>query len=203
MPTDPQELEQRLALCTADDRVRGMMMNEVLKLVEQKAGPEARAEAANVLPEGVRYRDLLSYPIADLMRLMYRSADLLEGQFGSHTEALQACGGATVDAFSRTPAGKMLFGVVALAGPTQILKGAGIGYRSVVTYGSRDFESTGPRSGVMRMTGDMQPVAYHVGVFLAVLRAVGHTGKVVARPLSLSSAEYDISWDEAATRPQS
>lgn len=202
MPTDPQDLNARLALCTSDDRVRGMMINEVLKLTESKAGAGARAEAAKVLPAGVQHRDLVSYPITDLMRLMYRSAELLEAGYGSHVEALQACGGATVEAFSRTPAGRMLFSVVALAGPTQILKGAGIGYRSVVTYGKREYEATGPRSGVMRMSNDMQPVAYHVGVLLAVLRAVGHTAKVVARPLTLDSAEYDISWDEAATKPQ-
>ena len=84
----------------------------------------------------------------------------------------------------------MLFSVVALAGPTQILKGASIGYRSVVTYGSREYESKGPRSGVMRMTKDMRPVAYH-------------TAQVVARPLGIDSAEYEISWDDAATKPQS
>ncbi|MDP3157417.1 MAG: TIGR02265 family protein [Archangium sp.] len=203
MPTDPQELSSRLALCTPDDRVRGMMINEVLKLVEQKAGAEARAEAAKVLPEGVRHRDLVSYPISDFMRLMYRSADLLEKTYGGHVEALQACGGATVDAFSRTPAGRMLFSVVALAGPTQILKGASVGYRSVVTYGSREYEPKGPRSGLMRMSKDMQPAAYHVGVMLAVLRAVGHSAQVVARPLGLDSAEYEISWDDGATKPQS
>jgi hypothetical protein len=31
---------------------------------------------------------------------------------------------------------------------------------------------------------------------------VGHQGKVVARSFTIDSAEYDISWDEAATRPQ-
>ena len=94
MPTDTLELSSRLALCTPEDRVRGMMINEVLKLVEQKAGADARAEAAKVLPEGVRHRDLISYPISDFMRLMYRSADLLEKTYGGHAEALQACGGA-------------------------------------------------------------------------------------------------------------
>ena len=194
MPTDADDLKARLALCTADDRVRGMMFNEVLGLVETKVGAEGRAEATKVLPEGLRYKDLSSYPITDLMRLMYRASDLMEKTYGGHDEAMQACGGATVEAFSRTPAGKMLFTVIALAGPTQLLKGAGVGYKSVVTYGSRDFQPTGPSSGVMRMTRDMLPTAYHAGVFLAVLRAVGKSGTVVGRQLALDAAEYDIAW---------
>lgn len=195
MPTDPADLERRLALSKPEDRVRGMMFNELLALVGRKLGPEVAVKASAVLPPGERYRDLLSYPISDFLKLMYCAADLLEPQYGSAEAAIRACGAATVEAFSRTTAGELFFKVLALAGPSQLLKNAGTGYRSVVTYGTREFTPTGDASGELRMKDDMQPPAYHEGVLLSVLGAVGFDATVTTRSNgALNDTTYVVSW---------
>lgn len=199
MPTDARDLERRLAVCTADDRVRGMMINELLALVQKKLGPAGRLEAAKVLPPGVKHRDLLTYPIADFVKLMFHAADLLESTYGSTTDAIRACGAATVEAFSRTPAGRIFFGVVSLAGPPKLLGGADVGYRSVVTYGRREYQPLSDTSGRLVVTGDMQPPAYHEGVLQAVLGVVGYDATVTSTAKSVTASDYVISWRKRAS----
>lgn len=78
MPVDQAEVVARVAVCEPAHRVRGMMFNELLALVDRELGTEALAKVRAALPAGAKYRDLVSYPISDLLRLMFTAADLLE-----------------------------------------------------------------------------------------------------------------------------
>lgn len=174
------------------------MFNELLALVNRELGVDGVAKVRAVLPPDAKYRDLVSYPIADFLKLMFAAADLLEPKLGSVDVAIRACGAATVDAFARTPGGRVFFGVISLAGPAQLLARAQTGYTTVVTYGSRSWKSTGETSGVIHMREDMQPVAYHEGVLEAVLRNVGYDATVRGTSSDVTTAEYSLTWKKQA-----
>ncbi|MGV3623168.1 MAG: TIGR02265 family protein [Archangium sp.] len=188
----------RVAACESTDRVRGMMFNELLALVNRQLGAEGVAKVRAVLPPDAKYRDLVSYPISDFLKLMFAAADLLEAKMGSVELAIRACGAATVDAFARTPGGRVFFGVLSLAGPSQLLARAQTGYTTVVTYGRRSFTPSSDSSGTIVMHDDMQPVAYHEGVLEAVLRNVGYDGTVRGKSIDVNTAEYSVSWKKKA-----
>lgn len=198
MPVDPKEVEARVAVSQSQDRVRGMMFNELMVLVDKQLGSEALAKVRAVLPADTKYRDLVSYPIADFLKLMFAAADLLEPKMGSVEIAIRACGAATVDAFARTPAGRVFFGVLSLAGPARLMSQAQIGYTTVVTYGQRTYEEKSATSCVITMTGDMQPLAYHEGVLEAVLRNVGYDATVRGTSKSVLESAYAIEWQKKA-----
>ncbi len=198
MPVDPKEVEARVSVSQSQDRVRGMMFNELMVLVDKELGSAALAQVRAVLPANTKYRDLVSYPISDFLKLMFAAADLLEPKLGSVDLAIRACGAATVDAFARTPAGRVFFGVLSLAGPARLLSQAQIGYTTVVTYGQRFYEETSETSGVITMNGDMQPLAYHEGVLEAVLRNVGYDATVRGTSKGVLDSEYAIEWRKKA-----
>lgn len=198
MPVDPSEVAARVAVCESTDRVRGMMFNELLALVNRELGAGAVTRVRAVLPPDAKYRDIVSYPIADFLKLMFAAADLLEPKLGSVELAIRACGAATVDAFARTPAGRVFFGVVSLAGPARLLSQAQTGYTTVVTYGSRSYTPKTDSSGSIVMNDDMQPVAYHEGVLEAVLRNVGYDATVRGKAIDVKTAEYSLEWKKQA-----
>lgn len=197
MPIDEKDLADRMAVCTPTDRVRGIMFNEVLRVVSGRVGPDALARCQALLPQA-QYRDLVPYPIADLLRLMYAVGAELEPSVGSFQEGLRACGAATVSGFAKTTAGSLFFGVIAIAGPMQAMRGAPAGYSSVVTYGDRSFEALDPNRCVIRMLGDMMPLAYHEGVFAEVFRVIGHDVQITASAESLLSTRYEMRWTKRA-----
>lgn len=196
MPVDLHEAAQRIAVCRSDDRVRGLMFNELLALVDRELGADAVVLARASLPPDTKYLDLISYPISDFIKLLYATADLLEPIYGTADLAIRACGAVSVDAFARTPSGKLFFGVLGIAGPARLLSQAQTGYTTVVTYGQREFLAKSDTSGVVVMKDDMQPLAYHEGVLEAVLRSLGYDAVVRGRSLSLVDAEYDVSWQK-------
>lgn len=200
MPIDQQDLEARVAVCTPHDRVRGIMFNEVLRVVSSRVGPDALARCQALLPQ-TQYRELVPYPIVDLLKLMYAVGAELEPSVGSFQAGLRACGAATVSGFAKTTSGSLFFGVVALAGPMQAMRGAPAGYASVVTYGQRSFESLGDSRCVIRMTGDMMPLAYHEGVFEEVFRVIGYDVRIAASAEALVSTRYEMTWTKRAAAP--
>ena len=68
-------------------------------------------------------------------------------------------------------------------------------FSTVVTYGTREHRPAGPNACVIEYRGDMQPPAYHVGIFEGALESLGFKGTVTAHALSIDSVDYEISWE--------
>ena len=75
------------------------------------------------------------------------------------------------------------------------MRAAPTAYKTAVSYGARETVVTGETSCIFKVRRDFMPHAYHEGVFLAVLRALGCKDVVVrGEKLGPLDADYFISW---------
>src|SRR5512137_2853555 len=132
MPADQADLQLRLAAATEKDTVRGLVFNCILELIKERAGAEA-ASACDPGQQGSRV-DLFSYPAADLLRINWRGADLLEPVLGSVDEVFFRFGHRTVSQLAGTLMGRTLMSLVA-GSPRKLLGQIQASYRTTVSYG--------------------------------------------------------------------
>jgi len=193
MPSNKTELAARIAAMQPGDSVRGLFFKSVLGLVQQRAG----LAALDAVREGAlaaAYSDLLTYPARDFVTLLYRAADALEPLLGPEDAVFHACGERDVERFSSGP-GMLIFGIISRGDPQKLFAGAKMGYSAAVSYGSREYVPTGPRSGTLHMRRDMLPPAYHEGILTGALKVLGLRGTARATPRGIDSADYAIQWD--------
>lgn len=194
MASTRDELEQRMALARPDDTVRGLIFNAVLSLAERQLG----AEAALQLREPLFKRspvDFFSYPVVDLLRLMYATSDALAPRYGSWEEAMRACGGAVSTGFFQSTVGQTLTRLTGLGDPKRLFSNAPTAYSTLVSYGRRVYSELGDKRVRLQFQRDMQPVAFHEGVLREALAAVGCRGEARGTPQGLDAAEYIITWE--------
>lgn len=192
MPSDKAELAARIAILQPGDSVRGLIFKSVFSLVQQHAG----ATGMEKIRKGELdhdYAELRSYPAKELLLLMYSVADLLEGTLGSVEAVFQACGEVSITRYSTGP-GMLIFGIISRGDPQKLFAGAQMAYSAAVSYGNREYLTTGTKSGTLRMRRDMMPPAYHVGILTGSLKVLGLTGKVTAKPQGIDRVDYDIQW---------
>jgi uncharacterized protein (TIGR02265 family) len=173
-----------------DHRVRGIMFTSLLNLAREAVGPEGEARVRGTLGS---VRELALYSARDYLFLIERTARELEPAEG-YEVGMQRCGSASVLAFAATAAGGIFFKVVGMAGIAALMSRAGSAYRSMVTFGARTFESTGPTQGVFRVRGDPTPAAFHVGVLTTGIAYAGNDSVVEAHPLARGDVDYAIAW---------
>ncbi|QSQ21011.1 TIGR02265 family protein [Pyxidicoccus parkwayensis] len=193
MPSNKAELVARIAAARPGDTVRGLFFKTVFDLVEQNAGPPA----LQAVREGVlaaSYWELRSYPVQDFLTLLYRAADVLEGPLGPENAVYHACGETGVTRYSTGP-GMLIFGIISRGDPQKLFAGAQMGYSAAVSYGSREYLTTGPRSGTLRVRRDMLPPAYHEGILTGALKVLGLKGSARATAHGIDRVDYDIQWE--------
>jgi uncharacterized protein (TIGR02265 family) len=78
MPSDKNDLAQRIAICKPEDTVRGFIFKSVYGLVEQRMGNAGVDRLLQQLRVNKLPVDFFSYPLADFLRLLYTAADMLE-----------------------------------------------------------------------------------------------------------------------------
>ncbi len=193
MPSNKNELEARIALTRPTDSVRGLFFRVVFDLIERKGGPQALRQVRTG-PLAKDIADLRTYPASEYLTMLYGAADVLEQQLGPENAVFNACGRACVQNFSKGP-GQVVFGILGKGDPQRLFAQTKVAFSTVVTYGRREHHPIGPRSCLIAYRGDMQPPAYHVGIFEGALEALGFKGTVTARPLNLESVDYEISWE--------
>ncbi len=173
--------------------MRGPFFRVVLEFVEKKGGPSALRQVRTG-PLAAEMKDLRTYPAADYLTMLYTAADALEGRVGAEDLVFNACGRACVQSFATGP-GQIVFGILGKGDPQRLFAQTSMAFSTVVTYGKREYLAINPKACVLSYRGDMQPPAYHVGIFEGALEAAGFRGRVSAQVQSLDSVDYAISWD--------
>ncbi|MCY1081734.1 TIGR02265 family protein [Archangium lansingense] len=193
MPSNKTELADRIAVTRPTDAVRGLFFRVVFELIERKGGPEAlRRVRTGALAKDIA--DLRTYPASEYLTMLYNAADALEKELGREDAVFNACGRACVQTFSKGP-GQIVFGILGKGDPQRLFAQTRVAFSTVVTYGKREHSPAGPNACILSYRGDMQPPAYHVGIFEGALEALGFKGTVTARPLNLESVDYEITWE--------
>ncbi|MFP2911777.1 TIGR02265 family protein [Pyxidicoccus sp. 3LFB2] len=194
MPSNKAELAERIAVAQPGDSVRGLFFKVVLNLVQQHAGPTAVAAVRAEAGLTADYSELRTYPVKDFLTLLYCTADALEGPLGSEDAVYHACGETGVTRYSTGP-GMLIFGIISRGDPHKLFSGAQMGYSAAVSYGTREYGTTGPKSGTLRVRRDMLPPAYHEGILTGALKVLGLKGTAKARAHGLDRVDYDIQWE--------
>lgn len=193
MPSNKTELAARIALTRPNDGVRGLFFRVVFELVEKQGGAQALRELrTGTLTRD--FQDLRTYPAADYLTLLYGAADVLEKELGPEDAVFNACGRACVQRFSRGP-GQVVFGILGKGDPQRLFAQTSVAFSTVVTYGKREHRPAGSNACIISYRGDMQPSAYHVGIFEGALEALGFKGTVTAQVLGIDSVDYCIAWE--------
>ena len=192
MPSNKTELAARIAMTRPTDAVRGLFFRVVFDLLEQRGGAHALRQArTGALAKDIS--DLRTYPASDYLTLLYNAADALEHKLGNQDAVFNACGRACVQHFSKGP-GQVVFGILGKGDPQRLFAQTRVAFSTVVTYGKREHRPAGTHGCIISYRGDMQPAAYHVGIFEGALESLGFQGTVTARSLTLDSVDYEISW---------
>jgi uncharacterized protein (TIGR02265 family) len=193
MPTDQADLARRVAATTDKDTVRGLIFNCILALIEERLGAEA-ARSCDPGQKGTRV-DLFSYPAADLLRLNWRGADLLEATFGGTDEAFFRFGHRTVAQLAGTLMGRTLMSLVA-GSPRKLLGQIQASYRTTVSYGERQVEWLGDRRARVVYRGEFFPPSYNAGLLTAGLEMTGAKNpKVTGTQTGPLELVCEASWD--------
>ena len=195
MPSDKSELAQRIALTRPEHTVRGFIFNSVLALVSQRAG----SEAVTRLTDQVKLKkpiDFFSYPAGDFLRLLYAAVDVLEPYYGSVNDTFRACGAATVTGFFESHVGNTLTKLVGRGDPKRAFASTPTVYRTLVSYGTHEYEALEGRRLKIVFRGDMQPMQFHEGSLRAALMAVGggEQSVVEGTARALDHAEFLVRW---------
>ncbi|MGC4001507.1 MAG: DUF2378 family protein [Anaeromyxobacter sp.] len=194
MPTDKQDLKERVARATAreGDTTRGLNFNTVFTLVREELGAEA-AKAVDPTGKGSRV-DFFSYAMADYLWITWNAADRLEKRLGGVEAVFRELGKRTVTGFLGSALGRTVF---AIAGrdPRRVISAGPAGYRSAVGYGDRRVEWLGEREARFVFQGDYMPPAFHAAVIeTALLSTDAVSPRVVGRSTGPLDSEYLISW---------
>lgn len=193
MPSNKAELAARIAAVKPGDSVRGLFFKTVFDLVGQHAGPPG-VEAVREGALATSYWELRSYPVQDFLTLLYRAADVLEDRLGPEHAVYHACGETGVTRYSTGP-GMLIFGIISRGDPQKLFAGAQMGYSAAVSYGNREYVTTGPKSGTLRVRRDMLPPAYHEGILTGALKVLGLKGTARAQAHGIDRVDYDIQWE--------
>lgn len=196
MPTDRKDLEARLAAARPADTARGLTFNALFDSLEEHLGPAA-PKACDPAGKGHR-TEFLSYPVADLLHIAFRGADLLEPVVGSVGLAFRGFGYRTTTAVFASRLGATLLAMVGHRGLRGILGQATTAYASVVSYGDRTLEWLGERHARFTCHRDFLPPDYHLGVLEAVADSVGVQIVILeGHATSRLDAVYELAWEDA------
>jgi len=195
MPTDRKDLEARLSAATPQDTARGLAFNALFDTIEEHLGPDATRELD---PERKGHRlEFFSYPVADFLRISFDAADRLEKKLGSVDEAFRAFGYRTTSNVLGSMIGSTMLSLAGRNGLRALFGQAVTGYKAMVSYGERRLEWLGDRHARFTFKRDFLVPAYHCGVFLAGVDAVGaKPDRVEGRSTGRLDAVYEIVWSE-------
>lgn len=194
MPSDKNDLVQRVAICKPDDTVRGFLFKSVYTLVEQRVGSSGTDRMLQQLRINKMPVDFFSYPAADFLRMLYTAADVLEPHYASVEDAIRACGGATVTGFFKSYVGNTLMRLVGIGDPKRVFASVDTIYSTLVSYGKRTSEELGDKRLRLHYRGDMQPIAFHEGALREALIVLRGNGTAKGTAVALNYGQYVLEW---------
>src|SRR6218665_985220 len=190
MPSDKNDLAQRIAISRPGDTVRGFIFKSVYGLVEQRLGNAGGDRLFMQLRGSKRPVDFFSYPVVFFLWLLYTAADMLEPPYPSIEETFRACGAATVTGFFKSYVGNTLVNLIGMNDPKRLFSSVDTVYSTLVSYGKRSYENLGQGRYRLDFRGDMQPVYFHEGAHREVLLLMRGNGKVTGTALAIDHAQY-------------
>ena len=189
-----EDLEQRVALATPSDMVRGVYFLGTLDAVRGLVGEAGVRQCLEVGGEA-RFVEFFNYPVANYLRMNEVAARVMGPECGGWAEAQRRLGRrATVD-MMRSAAGRALQ-LVSRGETRQVVSTLPSAYRAAVNYGERTVAWEGPNRSRVIMRRDFMPCAYHEGVLRAALEGM-KARQVEVRGLRMGvlDAEYLITWE--------
>jgi uncharacterized protein (TIGR02265 family) len=192
MPADRDALTARLGAATRQDTVRGVIFNAAFSLVVELAGRPAAAEG-DPARKG-RRNEFFSYPVADYLRVAWDAAERLQDRLGGRDAVFRELGSRAARRWLASPLGAAL---LAFAGrdPRRLLAHTAVGYRNVVSYGTRTVEWRGERHAHLRFEHDFLVPPFHCGVLTAALEtACPARFAAQGRETGFLASEYDVTW---------
>jgi uncharacterized protein (TIGR02265 family) len=195
MPSDKNDLQQRIAICKPEDTVRGFIFKSVYGLVEQRAGSAGVDRVMQQLRVTKMPVDFFSYPVSDFLRLIYTATDVIEPLYPSVEDALRACGASTATGFFKSYVGNTLVKLIGMNDPKRLFSSVDTVYSTLVSYGKRTFTDLGPGRFQLDYEGDMQPIYFHEGTLTEAVRAMRGNGKVTGTAIALNHGRYVAEYD--------
>jgi uncharacterized protein (TIGR02265 family) len=193
-PGSDEDLEQRLALASPPDTVRGMFLRSTLDAV-RTLGDEGAVRYCQRVSGEEKLVDFFIYPVSANLRMVFTAARMLEGRYGGFDGALRELGYRAAECFLASAAG-MALQFLARGDAKRLVGHLPSAYRASVSFGVRSVVWTGPTSGRISMRREFMPYPFHEGVLLGVLEKVNaKDARVRGLQLSTLESDYDISWE--------
>jgi len=189
-----REMEQRLALATPQDTVRGLFFNSMLDLVRALDGDAAARHCLEASGER-HFVEFFNYPVSALIRLTYTAGQVLSVRYGSFDDALWLLGQKAMSDFLESLMGRALKHIIG-QDPRNLLLSMQSIYRMTMSYGERRVVWDGPTTGRLLLKRNFIPRAYHEGGLRAMLdRMRAQSVKVVGRQVGPLDYEFEFSWE--------
>ncbi|HZH74772.1 MAG TPA: TIGR02265 family protein [Archangium sp.] len=193
-PDWQQELEQRLALATPNDTVRGLFFNSLLGLV-RTLGDEATLARCLEASGQQRFLDFFNYPVSALLRLTYTAGNELAPRYGGFDGAMRRMGHQAMGDFLDSLMGRALRHLAGQDTRTLMSNIQNI-YRMTLSYGTRQLVWDGPKRGRLILQRNFLPAAYHEGGLRMTLDQMkARNVSVVGRRTGPLDSEYEFTWE--------
>lgn len=194
MPINRTDLDARLRLAGAGHTVKGSLFRtvclELQRLLPASAGRDALVDEHLKAP----WQEFSNYPVAEYLKLVYGSAELLEARAGSYDDALSLLGFRVGDAFLKSVVGRLAVMMASGKTPLDILSYAPAVYAPTANYGKRTFVRLGPDRAVFQVREDFLPPQYHLGAVRCGVGINGHAPNVELKPLGLMDCDVVVTW---------
>ncbi|HEX8818513.1 MAG TPA: DUF2378 family protein, partial [Archangium sp.] len=189
-----EDLEQRVALATPSDTVRGGFFLGALEEVRASVGEAGVRQCVEAGGEP-RFVEFFNYPVGTWLRVSEVAARLMAPECGSWEEAQRRLGRRAKVDLLRSATGRALQ-LVSRDEPRGLVANLPSAYRAAVNYGERTVVWEGLSRGRVIMRRDFMPCAFHEGVLLAVLEGMKVRGvEVRGLRVGVLDAEYLIAWE--------
>lgn len=186
-------LDQLLGLTTPMDTCRGMFFNGLLEAARALGGEETRARCLEAMGHK-KFVDFFSYPVADFLRAVFVTSELLGPRMGGREAVMRQLGRRGTSDFLQSTVGKTM---LALAGtdPQRLVASVPSACRASLSYGERSVKQLGERRAALYARRDLLPLAYTEGVLTAALeRSTARDIQVRGTRLSPLDVDYEMHW---------
>ena len=169
----------------------GLYFSDVLDHAENMRPGSGLTDLAGVPRR--RYLPFLSYPYADILRLIAAAGRALYPKL-TPGEGMRRVGHSAYDRLFSTRVGAVVFGALG-RDPARVFLAGPRGYRLSLNFGSVTAESAGSCRVIYRYR-EMPAMleTYQVGVLEGALRHLGVDGSVLVDVLDLANADVEVSW---------
>ncbi len=140
-----------------------------------------------------RYLPFLSYPYADVIRLIVAAGRVMHPR-GTIAEGVRRVGHTAYDRLLSTRAGSALFGAF-VHDPERILLLGPRAYKLSINFGTVAAEPSGERRVIYRFRDTPAMLeTYQVGVLEGALRHLGVDGRVLIDVFDVGNADMELTW---------